>query len=81
MITYSSDKMTLVKISKQQARKLHAKGVQVYCLPSNAHPLSTWWYPTPAIPADIDFDKFCNEFQYYNCNPETGKQLSFYKEI
>ena len=56
-------------------------GEKVYCLPSKANPWSTWWWPTPEIPTDRDFDKFCNEYQYYNCNAETGKRLAFYKEV
>ena len=73
--------MNYEKIRKTQARKLHAKGGKVFCLPSKANPWSTGWYPAPEIPTDMEFDQFCNEFQYYNCNPEIGKQLSFYKEM
>ena len=73
--------MNYERITKTQARKLHAKCEKVYCLPSKANPWSTWWWPTPEIPTDRDFDEFCNEYQYYNCNAETGKRVAFYKEV
>ena len=72
--------MNYEKITKTQARKMHAEGKTVYCLPSKANPWSTWWYPTPVIPVNRDFDEFCNEYQFYNCNAETGKRIAFYKE-
>lgn len=66
--------------NKSQARKLHAQGVQLYCLPSNANPLCTWWYPPIPFPAERDFDAAYNEAVFYNCNNETGRYLKFYTE-
>lgn len=74
--------MNYKKITETQARKMHAEGKTVYCLPSKVNHWSTWWWPTPPeIPTDRDFDKFCNEYQCYNCNAETGRRLAFYKEV
>ena len=72
--------MNYGQITKTQARKKHERGERVYILPSKANPNSTWWKPLPCVPADRDFDKFISEYQFYNCNKETGRGIVFYKE-
>lgn len=72
--------MNYEKITKTTARKMYASNKQVYVLPCNVCTDSMWMSPME-IPADRDFDKFCNEYQYYNCNAETGRRLAFYKEV
>lgn len=67
------------KITRTTARKIHAEGKQVYALPCNMR-TDSMWMPPVEIPTDRDFDKFCNEYQYYNCNSETGRRIAFYKE-
>lgn len=52
-------------------------------------------YPNPGHPFNLavkktfyaydivdtkDFEKFLNEFSYYNCNAEVGKNIHFYME-
>ena len=71
--------MNYEKITKTQARKMHAKGETVFCLPSNVRP-GNKWFGMGEIPLDCDFDKFTNEYQFYNCNKETGLGIAFYKE-
>ena len=72
--------MELIKINKSQARKMHSKGARVFCLPSKTNPRSVWARPAE-IPANSEFDTFCNNYQYYNCGyPELGKAIAFYKE-
>ena len=72
--------MNYEKITKTQARKMHERGEQVYVLPNKANPNSTWWRPLSAIPIDREFDKFTNEYRFYNCNKETGLGIAFYIE-
>ena len=72
--------MEFVKINKTQARKLHSEGRRIFCLPNKVNPHSMWMSPAE-ISVDRDFDKFCNEYQYYNCGTtELGKSIAFYKE-
>lgn len=72
--------MKYTKINRQEARKLHQAGDSVYLLPSKANINSVWWEPTE-LDKEQDFDKFCNQYHYYNCNLfETGKQIAFYKK-
>lgn len=72
--------MTYIKINRQEARKLHEVGDSVYLLPSKANINSVWWKPAE-LDKEQDFDKFCKQYHYYNCNLfETGKQIAFYKK-
>ena len=72
--------MKYVKINRQEARKLHEAGDSVYLLPSKANINSVWWEPAE-LNKEQDFDKFCNQYHYYNCNLfETGKRIAFYKK-
>ena len=71
--------MNYEKITKTQARKMHAEGRAVYATASKVSPYSIWMPPFE-IPKEMDFEKFCNEYWFYNCNAETGKRITFYKE-
>ena len=71
--------MNYEKITKTQARKMHAEGKAVYATASKVNPYSKWISPYE-IPKEMDFEKFCNEYCFYNCNSETGKKITFYKE-
>lgn len=69
------------KINKTKARKLVAQCKQVFCAPNNAWLGSAWISPCE-VPFDRDFDKFCNEYVFYNCGTELGKRIAFYvKEV
>ena len=71
--------MNYEKITKTQARKMHAEGKTVYATASKVSPYSIWMPPFE-IPTEMDFEKFCNEYYFYNCNAETGRRIAFYKE-
>ena len=71
--------MNYEKITKTQARKMHAEGKAVYVTASKVSPYSIWMPPFE-IPKETDFEKFCGEYWFYNCNAETGKRIAFYKE-
>lgn len=61
--------------NKQQARKLHREGNTIILTPSNMSPDS---FIKATLTPDMEFDKFLNEFEYYNCNKETGNYAHFY---
>lgn len=66
------------RISKAAARKAYAAGDTVYFCPVNWDPDSPWglaWYP---VNNDIPFGKLVTEYEYYNCNSETGRYAAFY---
>jgi len=72
--------MNYEKITKTQARKMHTARKAVYCLPCNVHPYNMW-VGMAEIPLDYDFEKFCNEYAFYNCGTNyLGKRIAFYKE-
>lgn len=72
--------MNYEKITKTQARKMHTEGGKVFCLPKNTCTNSMWMSPAE-IPTERNFESFCNEYQWYNCNAELGRTLAFYKEV
>jgi hypothetical protein len=78
------------KVTKTQVRKMFSKSLDqtVSLFPSNCGPQNTTWvqgmeynpskYGISYKDLDRHFDKFVNEFQYYNCNNELGKRVHFY---
>ena len=72
--------MNYEKIPTTQARKIHAEGKAVYVTASKVNPYSIW-ISAYDIPKGMDFDKFCNEYWFYNCTAETGRRITFYKEV
>ena len=72
--------MNYEKITKIQARKMHTERKAVYCLPCNVRPNNMWVGMAEILP-DYDFEKFCNEYAFYNCGTNyLGKRIAFYKE-
>ena len=72
--------MNYEKITKTQARKMHAKGETVFCLPLNAYP-GYPWVMMGKIPPNHDFDKYVNEYSFYFYGMNyLGKRIAFYKE-
>ncbi|MBP5412260.1 MAG: hypothetical protein J6Y47_03270 [Bacteroidales bacterium] len=80
--SYKIDNYTeLKRINKQTARKIYNMNLPVYFIPCKELPLSPWldfgtW--TTKEKTESEFDMFCNSFEYYNCNNETGKYIAFY---
>lgn len=71
--------MNYEKITKTQARQRHTEGKAVYVTASKVNPYSKWISPYE-IPKEMDFEKFCNKYYFYNCTAETGKRITFYKK-
>ena len=75
----------MIKINKSEARKQFNVGVNVYIIP-NKMSIDNMWMPLykmnkwelESIDNSITFDKFINEYEYYNCMYETGYYCSYY---
>lgn len=70
----------LVKVDKRKARKLFYKGATVYLWACKANIFSPWCSYCYANNAEVDFDIFVNEFEYYNCNYEMGYYAKYFVE-
>jgi len=75
------------RINRKKAKNLYKSGSTIYLCSSNMSPESIW---QPAIgiskPADdtnVDslFEAIVNEYTYFNCNKETGRQVFFYEKF
>lgn len=71
-----------VRISKAQARTLYNKGENICICPCKLLPFTRWrtGFITDENSAEKEgFDELVNAIEFYNCIPETGKYVSFYK--
>ena len=73
----------MVKIRKNQARKLFNEGHELIIIPCNCSPNGVWVSGFRICKANLensDFDRLINEFEYYNCNSELGRYTHYYIE-
>ena len=76
----------MTRISKAVARKMWENGQNFTIVPCKLSPYGLGALNTSCDLSREDhelrrpFDKFINEFTYYNCNRETGLYPAFYKE-
>ena len=70
------------KIRKNTARKLYNMGKSIIILPCKCRPGSMWLhgFEIKKTAPQNDFDRLINEFEYYNCNAETGRYTAYYAE-
>lgn len=68
------------RVSKIAARKAFDNGQPVTLCPVKMNPFGVWRSGAIVTRSDDiqDFEKFCNEFYYYNCTSETGRYVAFY---
>lgn len=64
------------KITKPAARRLYNEGSKILLTPCKLRPIPCGVYVSRA--SGRDFDKLINEFEYYNCNSETGYYTAYY---
>ena len=79
---YSAGQMCISgyeRVDKRRARRLYNEGIELYMVPCNCsvHSMFTirmgeYW------DRDYPFDIVVNEFEWYNCNAETGKYTMFF---
>lgn len=69
------------RIRKDKARKLYNDGIAITIVPCKVSPYSMWYSGVRMVnhpDAPREFDSYINEFEYYNCNNETGRYTAFY---
>ncbi len=66
------------RIRKDEARRLYDDGVTVYLLPCKVYPDDNHPWIKPYRMDGRSFNQLVNEFEYYNCNNETGNYTAFY---
>ena len=81
---YNINGYTILKrINKRIARKAYNNGLYVLFIPCKCSPTNTWfnlgiWEHKQLDGQYETFDKLCNAFEWYNCNNETGRYITFY---
>lgn len=72
----------MTKITKREARKLYDNGTPVKVIPNLANPNHPMWagYFEKAELKEMDFDKLCDNVQYYHYNDGCGRRLAYYIE-
>lgn len=75
----------MTKINKAAARKLFSKHKEFWIVPCNLRPeygvlIGATGHTYDEIESGFKntFDKLVNQFEYYNCNNETGRYSAFY---
>ena len=67
------------QVRKNEARKLFNKGVEIYLYPCKGNVNSSWYDNACTINNVTDhFDLQVNNFEYHNCNSETGYYAKYY---
>ena len=80
--TFYNDGKTFERITKKNALNVYNSGIPVLLCPVKMRPFTPWH-----LEAYVDkssgrsFDNTVNEFEYYNCNRETGMYTAFYIQL
>lgn len=77
--SFDDNGKSYVRISKAEARKIYQVEPVLICA-CDLRPLGPWGQGLWAN-VDRDFDTMVGEYEYYNCNAETGRYAAFYREI
>lgn len=92
-IQFTMDGSQWERISKTAAVAAYMRGNRIALVPCKLRPVSAWYFPhiiSKAARAEIvidetgarnDFYNQVNSYEYYNCNPETGKYSMFFREV
>ena len=74
-----------IRINKKRARAAYNNGLTVIFCPCNLRPFGFYNLGLPMEQNKINqncdgvtFDKLVNEYEFYNCHPDTGKYTAFY---
>lgn len=81
---FYGETITIVQVQKRTARKLFESGETIYIQACNMQPFGVWstCYDINKDRSDgATFESIVNNFEYYNCNAETGYYATFYKRI
>lgn len=69
------------RINKRIARKLWDAGYEILFIPCKLRPDSMWGLGVTTSKlfwGNNSFDEYVRSCEYYNCNGETGRYLSYY---
>ena len=70
---------TWKRVTKKQARAAYDSGLTILFCPVKMRPFTAWHLETCVDKSSgRSFDSTVNEFEYYNCNRETGMYTAFY---
>lgn len=76
------EQITIKQIQKRTAKKLFDAGEDIYIQTCNFRPFDVWSSCAVINNKEDDaFSAIVNNFEYYNCNSETGYYTTFYKKI
>ena len=71
------------RVDKRIARKLYNEGKDVFLVPCNLRPDNSWGLGHPINKDNWNtvgtFDTMVAEYEWYNCRPDTGRYVAFYK--
>ena len=79
--TYKNISFEFERVTKKQARVAYRAGLTVLWGPVNLVPFTWWGLEMPINAQNCDnktFDEVLNEYEFYNCNSETGKYPAYY---
>ena len=68
----------MTKIRKNVARNRFVKCKPFIMVPCKLRPEYGVRISEAACRATFSFDKLCNQFEYYNCNSDSGRYIAFY---
>lgn len=76
---------SITRVRKPMAKSLYDCGLTIYLLPNKINPNNSWIKPTSISVYQrddykYDFEYILNQFRYYNCNNELGKDIHYYVE-
>ena len=77
--SFESGGKTWARVTKKQARAAYDSGFTVLFCPVKMRPFTPWHLEICVDKSSgRSFDNIVNEFEYYNCNKETGLYTAFY---
>ena len=84
--TYIDNGTVWQRITRSKAKKAYDKGHWITLYPVNLRPRTICNPPIPirndcGMTDGMTFEAVVNEFEYYNCNRETGRYAKFFMEV
>lgn len=77
---FENDGKTYKRITRRQAAKAF-KNDRICVYPCNMYPFGIWGMGVWITDCGRSFEQIVNEFEFYNCNNETGRYAAFCVEV
>lgn len=75
----------MIRIYKPEARKRFMRGEQIFVLPCKVRLGNPWIQPSMIYKdeqnPEATFDRIIREYEWYNCNKDTGYYAAYYVEV